>query len=290
MHLTQVQYGLLIALSSSIPRVFAGPIDIPEAGELAPSAISTGKSPQDLTKPTDGPADIDLQPELRRVPDAEASIWTSVDAVVTINAVKLHLYDKAAFTEADLNEHGIARFALNSNSLRTKVLSDGAIEAQVIFKSMTMSNTRPGHSKFREIIPASKHDRTQVMVLYTMSGGVDRASLAVVTIDSPQVIFAVDPIIALLDFFTSGLPSSNDIDPDTLNGSSTTTNTSGSPFAFRLDLHDISISVLEDDSDPESQAIRLGIQQVSLSQQVRYLIPCVCHDPLNKMKSRQPLL
>ncbi|KAL1739455.1 hypothetical protein HDZ31DRAFT_77584, partial [Schizophyllum fasciatum] len=36
---------------------------------------------------------------------------------------------------------------------------------------------------------------------------------------------------------------------------------------FRLDLHEVSIVVLENDSDPESQAIRLGIDQIQVSQQ-----------------------
>ncbi|OCH96150.1 vacuolar protein sorting-associated protein 13 [Obba rivulosa] len=267
LHLTQIQYSLLIALSVSIPRVLAGaPVGLSEVGEQSTGAVSNREPSRDLVEPDEPTSEVDMQPELRPVPSTEASIWTSIDALVTISAVKLHLYDKSAFTDTDLNNHGIARFALNSNSLRAKVLSNGAMEAQVIFKSMTMSNTRPGSSKFREIIPASKHDRNQVMLLYSVSGGAERSSLAVVTVDSPQVIFAVDPVIALLDFFTSGLPPSNASDSETAD-ETTMMNDQSSPFAFRLDLHDISISVLENDMDPESQAIRLSIEQISLSQQ-----------------------
>ncbi len=43
--------------------------------------------------------------------------------------------------------------------------------------------------------------------------------------------------------------------------------TGQAPFPFRIDLHDVSITVLEDDLDPDSQAIRLTVAQVSLSQQ-----------------------
>ncbi|KAJ7706184.1 vacuolar protein sorting-associated protein 13 [Mycena rosella] len=217
LHLTQVQYGLLIRLSQSIPRaVNAHPL-------------------------------VDLQPELKMAAAASGQRpWTSLDLVVVVNAIKLHLYDALATNDSNLKEHGIARFALNNNTLRLKMLSDGAGEAQIVLKSFTIGNTRPGLSKFREIIPAAQHDRNQFMVLYTMTGGVNPTALAVLTVDSPQVIFAVDPVIALLRFFTT--PSQTTID-------------------FRVDLHDVSVSVLENDADAESPAMKLTINQVLLSQQ-----------------------
>lgn len=158
------------------------------------------------------------------------------------------------------------------------MLSDGALEAQVVLKSFTMNNTKPGNSKFRGIVPAAQHDRNQVMVLYTMSGGSERASMAVVTVDAPQVIFAVEPVIALLEFFTSPFPSSappasadSDV-PQQIQ--SETADPGSSSMNFRLDLHDVSISVLEDEANAESQAIRLAIKQILISQQVipRYFL------------------
>lgn len=214
---------------------------------------------------------VDLEPELRATSVTGRS-WTAIDIVVFVNAVKLHLYDASATSDSNLKEHGIARFALNDNTLRLKLLADGAGEAQVVLRSFTMSNTRPGNSKFREIIPAAQHDRNQFMLLYTMTGATRRDALAVLTVDSPQIIFALDPVIALLEFFTSALPSAPQSKPGDEYEITTqeVENPSQSMLDFRVDLHDVSVSVLENDADPETQSIQLSINQIFLSQQVHF--------------------
>lgn len=198
-----------------------------------------------------------------------ASAWMTVDLFVGIDAVKLHLYDGEATSASNLKDHGIVKFALTKNSLKAKMLSDGAMEAQVVMKSFTMSNTRPANSKFREIIPAAQHDRNQVMILYTISGGETRSALAVATVESPQIIFAIEPVIALLQFFTSAstTPANEDAEQESEVAPVVSPNPSP-PLAFRFDLHQAAISILEDDTDPETQAIQLTVKQVLLSQQV----------------------
>lgn len=261
LHLTQVQYCLLIKLADSIPRVFANP---PEAGHSI-----TDDSPTRLPIKGIASTEVALKPELRSI---SSQIWTTVDLVVSVNAIKLHLYDPFAISESQLKDHGIARFALNDNTLRFKLLSNGAGEAQLVLRSFTMSNTRPGQTKFREIIPAAQHDRNQFMLLFTMTNG-QGPSLAVLTVDSPQIIFAIDPVISLLEFFTSAFNNSvyqappTDPITDTDNATGTLEQSPGN-LDFRVDLHDVSISVLENDEDTESRAIRLYISQILLSQQV----------------------
>ncbi|KAJ7492621.1 vacuolar protein sorting-associated protein 13 [Mycena latifolia] len=252
LHLTQVQYVLLLQLSQSIPRIFSAGPDAQAADQPPPSTKSASQA-------ANVPPLIDLEPELKIGASTNGQRpWTSMDLVVVVNAVKLHLYDALATNDSNLKEHGIARFALNNNTLRLKMLSDGAGEAQVVLKSFTIGNTRPGLSKFREIIPAAQHDRNQFMVLYTMTGGANPTALAVLTVDSPQVIFAVDPVISLLRFFTSAFTATPS---DQLMRSLKTT------VDFRVDLHDVSVSVLENDADAESPAMKLTINQVLLSQQ-----------------------
>jgi vacuolar protein sorting-associated protein 13A/C len=213
----------------------------------------------------------DLQPEIDKTGQTTArkNIWSTLDAVVTLEAVKLHLYDRFATTEETLKDHGIARFALNSSTLRAKTLSDGAMEAELVLKSFTMSNTRPGNSKFREIIPAAQHTRNQVMILYTASGGTDGSSIAVITVDSPQVIFAVEPVIGLLEFFSSAFGQETTTTAEVEEEETGTKNTSStsSTMNVRLDLHDLNVSILEDDANVDSRAIRLSIKTISLSHQ-----------------------
>ncbi|KAF5370222.1 hypothetical protein D9615_010080 [Tricholomella constricta] len=261
LHLTEVQYVLLVRLSQSVPRVLVG---APE--EASAPVTSTRHQPHSVNG---SQSVVDLEPELRIVPSTGSMHnWTTLDLVVSVNAIKLHLYDANATTEMNLKDHGIARFALNDNTLRLKLLSNGSREAQVIMRSFTMSNTRPGTTKFREIIPAAQHDRNQFMILYTMSGGSNSVSLLVLTVDSPKMIFAVDPVIALLGFFTSSFPSQNLPHSQEYTAEAETADiTPKGTVDYRVDLHDLSVSVLENDSDPESQSITLSVDQILLSQQ-----------------------
>lgn len=263
-HLTRIQYGVLVGLSQSIPKVFETPIDIVTADSLptTPARASSVSLP-----PQEEPAAA-LLPELKA---SASSTYTTLDLVLDVKTVKLHLYDGDAKFEQDLKQHGITRFALNNSNLRLKLLSNGAGEAQVVLKSFTVSNTRPGNTRFREFIPAAQHDRNQFMLLYTTSGGSNNNALAILTIDAPQVIFAMDPVFALAEFFTSAFPAQGDAGqdeiPDASAADSAPSSDDVSSTDFRLDLHEVSVVVLEDDADSESQAIKLGINQILLSQQ-----------------------
>lgn len=243
-------------LLTEIPRVFSGLSETLPTPTKA-QAVKVGGSQ----------SCVNLQPELR----SSQRNWTTLDLLVAVNAVKLHLYDASTFSDLDFKDHGIAKFVLNDNTLRFKLLSDGASEAQIVLRSFTVNNTRPGHTKYREIIPASQHHRNQFMLLYTTSGGSNSASLAVLTVDSPRVIFAIDPVISLLDFFTSAFhnttlsPSPTEFVSDEYDHGE---QSGHGRIDLRVDLHDISLSILENEADSETRAICLYIGQVSLSQQV----------------------
>ena len=116
------------------------------------------------------------------------------------------------------------------------------------------------------------------MVLFTMTGGKDGSSTAIVTIESPKFLFTLDPLFALGNFFASAFIAQPDEEPEEATKavtSKTTTETEPTlekrenPFAFRVDLNDVSVTLLESDTDVNSQAIQLAIKQVMMSQQVR---------------------
>jgi vacuolar protein sorting-associated protein 13A/C len=270
--LTEVQYGMLMALSQSIPRI----LGVPEGSVQAePTESNRGVVERFPVKPE--PHNVDLRPEL----DGHLGSThprTTLDLVFTVKTVKLQLFDRQATTEASLKDHGIARFALSDNSVRVKTLSDGAMEAQVVLRSFTMSNTTPAPSKFREIIPAAQDDRNQFMLLYTSTGGSERSSLVVLTVDSPHIIFSLAPVFALMEFFTSAFEAS-DLGVDEIEVPKALGKANPNPapdeqaiVQFRIDLHDVSISVLENDLDSDSQAIRLTVAQISVSQQACFAL------------------
>jgi vacuolar protein sorting-associated protein 13A/C len=267
--LTEVQLGMLVALSRSVPLIFAGPPEGAANAELLTAERQTVERPHS----TYHESTVGLYPELEGQ-SGNAHPRITLELVLTVATVKLQLYDRQATSEANMKEHGVARFALSDNSVRVKMLSDGAMEAQVVLRSFTMSNTAPGPSKFREIIPAAQHDRNQFMLLYTTSGGSEPSSLALLTVDSPHILFSLSPVFALTEFFMSAFGTSNSVTeytadaPKTLEeGKENTPAAEKAPLQFRIDFCDVSISLLEDDLDADSQAIRLTVSQISLLQQ-----------------------
>ncbi|KLO14457.1 hypothetical protein SCHPADRAFT_996578 [Schizopora paradoxa] len=266
LYLTQLQYCSLLSVAQSIPRV----LQIEESSEFDRSAVREPIEAEQTKK--DSTLGSNLQPELDLATTSSGQkVWTSIDLVVNLQVVKIHLYDAQAVAEGSLKDHGIARFAINGGTLNFKMLSDNAMEAELTVKSFTMSNTKPGQSKHREIIPAANHDRNQLMVLITMSGGGDPSTVAIVTVDSPQIIFSLDPIFALSNFFLSAFQAppteSTDPQPDAQAQNATQSVSSTSALTLRFDLHDASICILEDDNQADSQAVRLSVKQLSLSHQ-----------------------
>ncbi|CAE6488407.1 unnamed protein product [Rhizoctonia solani] len=273
--LTQTQFCILMELARSVPQVFATSEEAEKEAEQ-----SAGKMPTLPVEPSvpATPANenkvlVDLGPEISlSATDKEGNpinVWTTLDLVFSCHAVKLHLFDQHAARGDSLKECGIARFALIDNIVRYKSLSDGASEAEVVLKSLTMSNTRPGPTKFREIMPAAQHDRNQFMILYSTSGGPNPSSRAIITVDSPKVIFSMDPVFALADFFSSPFGNPEPTEGENVGAQieEVDDNAQASELVYRIDIHDLSVNILEDDADSHSQAIHLAVKEVSVSQQ-----------------------
>ncbi|KAG8928477.1 hypothetical protein FRC01_005870 [Tulasnella sp. 417] len=272
--LTQAQYILIVQLSQAIPRVLA----VAPGAEKAADEASSAPSPPPTPAPAvdDSEPKVDLTPELGLTAHTESGqevlLWSSIDVAVNVKAVRLQLFDRRATLETTLRESGIVRCSLTDSQVRFKMLSDGATQTEITLKSFTINNTRAGSSRFREIIPAAQHNRNQFTVLYSTAGSSDPSATAVILIDSPKVLFTVEPVFALLEFFQSPFaqaqPSSADVHDESAKASSElepTTNQSA--LTVRLDMHDVSVSVLERDDDPNTQAIQLTVKEINLAQQ-----------------------
>ncbi|KAG8839337.1 hypothetical protein FRB91_007045, partial [Serendipita sp. 411] len=280
--LTQHQYCDLYLLSQAFTRVLASPPEAETSPAVQSAAPPSANLPQkgalnSKTSEQNAPvAPVDLVPEIALSP--RQSIYPTLDLELKITTIKLQLFDDKALSEENLRSSGIARFALQDNSVRFKMYSNGGGEAEVILKSFTVTNTMPGPSKFREIIPPAKHDRNQFMVLFTMTGGKESSSLAIVTIESPKLLFTLDPLFALGNFFSSAFVSAPSSTPDAATVTAMTTKSKAAPesppvredstLAFRIDLNDVSVTLLESDTDINSQAVQLSIRQLMMSQQV----------------------
>ena len=113
---------------------------------------------------------------------------------------------------------------------------------------------------------------------YTVSAQPESAAQALVTIDNPQVVLAVDPLYALTEFATA--PFKSDIQPEPSPSgrppaetqTSDVKESSESSLSYRVEVRHSTVLVLASDTDPKSQAIELSIKDVVVAQQVRSLV------------------
>lgn len=311
--LTQRQYCFIMALAQSVPRAFAFDSgDESEEQKNVEVAMSAQPSPRD-SPPSSTPSEgvhkersgPDMLPELGNVshqPNGESvPLITTLDLLFSVRTINLEIFSDAAITQDSLYNASLASFTLSSTETKLKMLSDSSLEAELALKSFTVSDTRPNKdTKFREIIPASRHVGHQLMVSFTMSGDPsDRSSLALITVDTPKMIFSLDPLFALLDFAMSPFNASESEQTQeatearsehrSLAGPAPTQSAGGEnrqqqqqardgapqqqsgdagpAMAFRVNVVDPSVLLLANPEKSDSEVIVLSIKQLLLSQQ-----------------------
>lgn len=110
------------------------------------------------------------------------------------------------------------------------------------------------------------------MVQYTKSA--DQSALAMVTIDSPRFILAVEPLAALLEFAvapfkqTGEAQAADDEQDNDQPGNMDVQEVkqTQSALSYRVDIVHSTVIVLADDTDPRTQAIHLSIKEILVSQ------------------------
>ncbi|KAL7793859.1 hypothetical protein V8C37DRAFT_80245 [Trichoderma ceciliae] len=303
LQLNQHQLKFLMEISRSVPAAFAGDGD---ANAEAERLVDDQTLKRAKAAPSDDQSDdeqplISLGPELGSLSNA----WTKLDFVFNANTVGLEVI--MAPEDGPVNDVAacsLSRFSLDETRIKTRMMSDGSIEAELLIRSFTIYDSRPRDTnKFRRIMTSSNKDAQQLMASLTMSGGKERSIIAMATIDSPRVIFALDYLFAIQKFATEGLTTeeASPIDTDSILSSPEESDTESmqvsfsqrpsisSPrpsisqgdtsietqqnakpsmdVSFRVNLVDAQVILIANPLSSSSEAIVLGIRQVLLSQQ-----------------------
>ncbi len=131
-----------------------------KTGDSTP-AKSGAATPTTATPPRKS-AGVDMLPELGTVvhnEDGDSPVYTSLDMFFDVNSIQLELFTAAATGQETLYNAQLARFSINGSEVKLKLLSDSSLEAEVALKTFTVTDQRPDKdTKFREIVPAVKHD------------------------------------------------------------------------------------------------------------------------------------
>lgn len=310
LRLTQFQLKSLLDISKSVPAAFAG-----EGGDLDEEASKmvdeetlqrARSAPQsDDEEGVDDQPVIDLSPEL----SSAESTWTKLDLAFHANTIGLELVmadeDEPV---VDLAKASLSRFLLDETKLKTRMLSDGSLEAELLIRAFSIHDTRPTETnRYRKIMTSSNRTAQQMMASVTMSGGRERSLIAMATIDSPRVIFALDYLFSIQKFISEGLvvDDGSPMDDESLGGTpdesdsgslhAASLNEPASPkqqsevsrrrgeqplsgvqkgsegsslsVAFRLNLVDAQVILIANPLAANSEAIVLSIRQILLSKQ-----------------------
>ncbi|KAF2434405.1 vacuolar protein sorting-associated protein 13 [Tothia fuscella] len=299
---TQEQMQFALELSKSIPAAFATDPDdqiedeieeeVPEE-TLQPARALTDQEPDKKEEQPSSPAD--LKPEL----DTSGDKWTKLDLVFKSGALGLELIKgKDNEPVGDLTASSLSQFSLDNTSVKLRMISDGSLESELLIQSLNIKDTRTKETnKFRKIMSLINTDvKQQFMASVSISGGVDRNLVALLTIDSPRIILALDYLFALKAFVDAGLATEEPLEieeaseEDTAIGSrSVSTQRSdgkdrrksfqpaapaeqpaeegGMNISYRINVVDAQVVLIANPAITTSEAIVLGTKQVLIAKQ-----------------------
>lgn len=304
LRITQYQLKFLLEISRAVPAVFAGEsgdkqIEAAER-DVGGAVLERARtvSSDDVSSSKDSQL-VDLGPEL----GAHGETWTKLDLVFKAPTVALELIGAPAGARVGhMDDASLSRFSLNESRLKSRMMSNGSLEAEFVIQAFAIYDSRPHETnKFRRIMTSRNKDVQQFMASLSMSGGKERNVIAIVAVDSPRIIFALDYLFAIQRFVTTALevdegsPADDESilesieeqsDTDSMQvtftgrqsassesppaGQPTDSNTEAQSklnIAFRANVVHAQVILIANPLSASSEAIVLGIKQVLLSQQ-----------------------
>ncbi|KAG4417512.1 hypothetical protein IFR04_009324 [Cadophora malorum] len=310
LRITQTQLKFLLELAKSVPAAFAVDADANEQQAMDDVPKATLKKAKTIEAKTDSSTNevhgdnqlVDLGPEL----GVDSKSWTKLDLAFHVHTIGLELIlAKEDEPVGDLEASSLSKFSLDDTKVKLRMMTDGSLESELLIQSFTIQDSRTkSTNKFRRIMTSSNKDVQQFMASVTISGGKERNLIAIVAIDSPRVIFALDYLFAIQAFVAGGLAVEEPLIPDDeslLESQDDSDNDSVAPttgsrplpsrakssrsvakspspassqaeespmtIAFRVNVVDAQIILIANPFSSSSEAIVLGTKQILMSQQ-----------------------
>ncbi|KAF2103644.1 vacuolar protein sorting-associated protein 13 [Rhizodiscina lignyota] len=296
--ITQEQLKFALELSRSIPAAFQTDPDEDiqeEVEEELPDA--TVQPARALTDQEESEKNKQLKPtiqnpELGTGPDK----WTKLDLVFKVGAMGLELIKGKEYEPiGDLEAASLSKFSLNQTSVKLRMISDGALESELLVQSFTIKDSRKMESnKFRKIMSLINTDvKQQFMASVSISGGEDRHLVALLTVDSPRVILALDYLFAVQAWVNAGLATDEPLQIEEEEAEETSDEAKsgnsmqsgdiahrpaapepekpaeegGMDISFRVNVVDAQVVLIANPAIYNSEAIVLGTKQVLIAKQ-----------------------
>ena len=301
MRVTEAQLKFILDLSKSIPAAFATEseeaIEEVVEEELPDATVKPAKQLTEQESPANEPqkdskSPTHLAPEVGTTEDT----WTKLDLVFKIGAIGLELISGPIEKPiGDLAAASLSKFSLNETNVKLRMVSDGSLESELLVQSFTITDTRTKEkNKFRKIMSLINTDvKQQFMASVSISGGEERNLIALLTIDSPRIILALDYLFAVQKFATTAIAQDKALtdeddeeesvagetdeaasvseQTDAATGNSADDSSKGEKggmaISYRVNVVDAQVVLIANPTIANSEAIVLGTKQVLVSQQ-----------------------
>ncbi|KAA8648687.1 hypothetical protein EYZ11_008781 [Aspergillus tanneri] len=292
LRVSQRQLKFLLALLKTVPAAFVTDTEQQEleAMQALPSSVT------ELTREAESRAaqsrkDQERQSLEKKVRD---DVWVRLDMIFKVDSVGLELILSQDDEPVDrLEDASLSKFSLNDTRVKLRMLTDGSLESELLIHSLSIRDSRnKDTNKFRKIMSLINNDvQQQFMASVSMSAGPDKHLIAMLTIDSPRIILALDYLSALQSFANSAFATDESVEEEedietseeseprsstaeSIDGSTAGSTTGEAPgpagqttVSFRLNLVDAQIITIANPSITHTEAIVLGAKQVLFSHQ-----------------------
>lgn len=292
LRVSQAQMKFLMELSKTIPAAFATQDETEEeiAEQLPASTVTPAKDAvSNGDEAEDGPPSFQA-PEL----GSDEETWTKLNLTFNSPTIGLELIlSKPDQPVGDLDAASLSKFALNETSIKLRMVSDGALEAELLIHSFSIRDSRTRETnKFRKIMSLINNDvQQQFMASVSISGGARKHMIVMLTIDSPRIIFALDYLFALQAFATTALAADEepniqdtgqmyevedeetDLESDPESKELITEDTAKEhegpkmSMSFRVNIVDAQVILVANPTITNTEAIVLGTKEILVSQQ-----------------------
>ncbi|KAM0716599.1 hypothetical protein Q7P37_008044 [Cladosporium fusiforme] len=299
LRVSEAQLKFIMELTRTIPSAFAleddSELEEEAINDIPDTVVLPTKSSESSTEASsiansESEKPSHLGPEL----GSDTQTWTKMDLIFKVGAIGLELIsgpvDKPI---GDLEAASLSKFTLNETSVKMRMISDGAIESELLVQSFTITDTRTTEKiKYRKIMSLINTDvKQQFMASVSISGGEEKNLIALLTVDSPRVILALDYLFAVLNFVNAGLAQDEPLlveeekedstEEDEDDASLATQELSkqsasdqadkpaegGMTISYRVNVVDAQVVLIANPAISNSEAIVLGTKQVLVSQQ-----------------------
>lgn len=298
LRIAQTQLKFLMELSKTVPGAFAADSEVDPEDVLEQPSISSNELAKKVE--TDRPSEETSDSAARQEPDSvsKPEIWTKLNFVFNAKTIGLELLlAQEKEPVGDMEAASLSKFSLNDTDIKLCMKSDDSLESELLISSFIIKDSRTKETnKFRKIMSLINDDvKQQFMASVSLTGGKDRHLIAMLTIDSPRVILAMDYIFAVQAFASTAFApeqplqvedeNSNEDSSEVDDGVSRldksindktskpsgdigiTSEESTMSMSFRINVVDAQVILIANPAISNSEAIVLGTKQVLLAQQ-----------------------